>query len=248
MTKTSDWSIVNGFQLQKDEVHVWQARTDVSDSVVGQLYDLLSPDERRRAHRFHFSSDRSRYVFVRGTLRSILGRYLEIPPEQITFEYGEFGKPRLGKSSESLFFNLSHSCDLALFAFSHNHDLGVDIEFVREDVDVEQLANRFFSDDEIASLLALPSGLRVQGFFNCWTRKEAFIKGTGKGLAMPLKQFTVSQGSGESLELISNNSQATSNWGLRELTADPDYVAAIAVAGHGWNLKSGPLGFTAFQN
>lgn len=169
------------------EVHVFRVnlRSDLRDFEV-----LLSDEETERARRFKFFEDRQAYTVVRGSLRKILGWYLNRDAELLRFEVGAHGKPRLVDGALGIEFNVSHSGDVGLIAVCQGSDVGVDVEKVREDVECEDLAKRFFSKDETVELLEIPEGpLRREAFFRCWTCKEAFVKAVGSGLSMPLKNF-----------------------------------------------------------
>lgn len=166
---------------------------------------VLSADERERAARFHFLKDREHFIAARGLLRLLLSRYLDLPPQQLSFSYSPYGKPALAgeRDCTSLRFNVSHSHGVALYAFTLEREVGVDVEYIRQDVVGESIAEHFFSAQEVTSLRALPAGVQPQAFFNCWTRKEAFIKARGEGLSFPLDQFDVSLVPGEATALIS---------------------------------------------
>lgn len=222
-------------------MHVWRVALDQPDSLIHALEKLLSLDECKRAARFHFQRDRKKFVIARGVLRSIISRYQSVDPSQVRFCYGLQGKPRLVEApgSSSLRFNISHAHNLALFAFARKREIGLDLEFVRDSFVSQELAERFFSSQEVAILRNLAGSTWTRAFFNCWTRKEAYIKATGEGLTMPLKQFTVSLAPGDPAALLtaSHNSQEVFRWSLKELSPSPDYVAAIAVEGRDWNLS-----------
>lgn len=171
----------------------------------------------------------------------MLGRYLNIPPEQLRFCYGPYGKPGLAEDSSGvpIRFNMSHSHELALYAVTREREVGIDIEYRREDFASEQIAQQFFSHGEVAALRALPAQAQVEAFFNCWTRKEAYIKATGQGLSLPLDQFDVSLAPGEQAALLSRQDQPqeASRWTLQELAPGDGYAAAVAVEGSGWQLN-----------
>ena len=177
--------------LSGDEVHVWRASLDrpAADYAI-----LLSKDERVRADRFRFDRDRRRFIVGRGTLRIILGRYLNLSPEEVEFEYRPNGKPVLssGLLHTAPCFNLSHSGEMLLLAVTHDRGVGVDVETIHSDLDVETLAEQFFSPAERAELQALPADRKLDSFFNGWTCKEAYLKARGEGLTYPLDQFSVS--------------------------------------------------------
>lgn len=219
--------------LPGDEAHIWRARFDPLASQAPRLAQTLSVDERQRAEQYYFERDRVRFVVGRGLLRTILGRYLGMEPGDIRFSYGTFGKPTLEGpvERERLQFNVAHSGGLALYAFTRDRAIGVDVEQCRPLPDAEQLIERFFSAHEVATWRGLPPHERSPAFFNCWTRKEAFIKAVGDGLSHPLDQFEVSLTPGEPAKLLQThgNPEAAALWALHALTPADDYVAALAV-------------------
>ncbi len=230
-----------GLKLSGSEVHVWRAELDRSQACEERLLATLTEDEQDRANRFHFKHDRSHFINARGILRDILGRYLDARPDAIRFEYTKYGKPSLAKEfgGSALSFNLSHSKGVALFAFATGRDLGIDLEWIRADVADEQIAEQFFSDQEVRVLRALEASAQAEAFFNCWTRKEAYIKARGEGLSMPLDRFAVSLKPGDRAALLhtGGGSKETSRWKLLELFPGTGFVGALAVEGHDWQLK-----------
>ncbi len=227
--------------LGSNEIHVWRAALNCGAARVHNLLQTLSTDERAKARRFYFQQDREHFIVARGLLRVILGRYLVIDPGQLRICYSPSGKPSLTREcgGEALRFNVSHSHGLALYAIAHGRELGVDLERIRPELADAQLAEHFFSLREVAMLRAVPTSLRQEAFFHCWTRKEAYIKARGEGLACPLGRFDVSLVPGEPAALLSTRDDPpeASRWTLRELFPGPDYVAAIAVEGHDWRLQ-----------
>lgn len=228
--------------LDRATVHVWQARLDQFAVRQGQMLELLSADERERAARFHFAKDRRHFIVARALLRTLLARYLNLPPHHLSFSYGPYGKPALAGEGESralLRFNVSHSHGVALYAVARERDVGVDVEYVRRDMVGESIAERFFSAREVAALRALPAEVQPQAFFNCWTRKEAFIKARGEGLSFPLDRFEVSLDPKEPAALVSvrDDPREASRWSLQALPVEEGYAAALAVEGHAWRLE-----------
>ena len=175
-------------RLPAQEINVWRVSLEQPVECVERLSRILSTDERMRAERFHFDRERKRFIVSRGALRTILGRYLGVGPDQLRFRYGPHGKPCLSEEFDrcALGFNLAHSNDLALYAFASGRKVGIDVEHVHPIPDAEQIAARFFSKYENAVLRELPESQRLEAFFNCWTRKEAFIKAIGDGLTSSL--------------------------------------------------------------
>lgn len=192
------------------------------------FYNLLAPDERIRAARFQLADDRRRYAVARGALRMLIGRYENIPPQQIQFAHNDFGKPLLLHETD-LQFNVSHSQDLALLAFSRGRLIGVDVEFKRPLADAEDMAAHYFSPGEYDQFRQLGKAQQQAAFFSCWTRKEAFIKAIGEGLSHPLHTFAVTFVPGEVARFLWIAGQEIGAWKLRDVKPHPDCVAAIAV-------------------
>jgi 4'-phosphopantetheinyl transferase len=213
-------------------VDIWKVCFDQPPKA-GCEASILSPDEIARAGRFHFEKDRIQFTRCRCALRRILADYLAIAPGEIRFEYLISGKPQLAadQNPRALEFNVSHSANIALIAVSSEHRLGVDVEKIRGDVDVEALAERFFSPRERDGIRALPDLLRVPGFFACWTRKEAFLKATGAGLSFPLADFSVTTHPDHAPEIedISGNREGGKPWFLSDLHVIDGYRAAVVL-------------------
>jgi 4'-phosphopantetheinyl transferase len=230
--------------LTNDEVHVWRFALDLEEELLLRLRETLSEEEQRRADRFHFEKDRRHFLAGRGGLRHLLGVYLECRPHEVRFAYGNSGKPRLmhENSIADLRFNLTHSHGLALLAVTRGREVGVDVERVRDmERDGELLAERFFSESETASLRSLPARHRLEAFFHCWTRKEAYIKAKGQGLSLPLEQFDVSLQPNEPAALLATRHDPPDarRWSMFHLAPAEGYVGALVVEGHAWRLWCG---------
>jgi 4'-phosphopantetheinyl transferase len=224
------------FELGESEIHVWRAQLDCQEAVLHRFESTLNADEQARANRFHFEKDRNHFVAARGILRDLLGKYQRRAPADLQFDYGPQGKPSLrGEPQEnSVQFNVSHSHGLALLAFARGHDVGIDVELIRPEFAVDEIADRYFSEEEARELRGLPPSLRAEAFFLCWTRKEAYIKARGEGLQIPLTSFHVSLTPGQPERLKSADS---SLWSLHSLRPDPRYVGALVGEGRGWRLR-----------
>lgn len=222
--------------LGVNEVDVWRADLELGPPELYRLRETLSPDELDRAARFHFPEDRQRFIAARGILRDILARYLGCPPAALHFSYSVFGKPSLAShyTAEGLQFNLSHSGSIALYAVARQREVGIDIERIEPQFAAEGIEEKFFSSNEVARLRLLPPSAQLEGFFNCWTRKEAYVKARGGGLQIPLDSFEVALAPGEPATFLS---EAEPGWSLQALTLDPDYAAALAVEGNDWQLR-----------
>jgi 4'-phosphopantetheinyl transferase len=204
--------------VKATEVHSWCVSLDVPPETCADFYATLSHDERDRSARLRFARDRQRFIAARGVLRALLGRYLGTHPGQIRFVYNAFGKPALSPEFGSpLKFNLSHSADLALIAIAADADIGVDLEYIRAQPDYAEIARHFFSAAEVDRLNRLPSHLHAPAFLSCWTKKEAYVKACGEGLAMP-------------------DGPRARRWSLYTLQPAPGYIGALAVEGSGRRL------------
>ena len=207
--------------LPRDEIHVWRASLDQPPARVATLEQTLSLDERSRVQRYRFAHDKQYFIIRRGLLRQMLGDYLDVEPGSLRFRSGPYGKPALAEMPGAYMphFNVSHSRELALFAFARDREVGVDIEYVRPVVEAEQIAGRYFSAQERDALRDLPPHRMYEQFFIYWTRLEAYLKASGAGLA-----------GAENQGLLSPENTAQSLYGpIYSMQPAPGYVAALAV-------------------
>ncbi|HZC46283.1 MAG TPA: 4'-phosphopantetheinyl transferase superfamily protein, partial [Candidatus Acidoferrum sp.] len=213
------------------EVHVWFARLDRTPARLARMRTVLNPDEAARADRFYLDVHRNRFIAARALLRDLLAGYLAEPPAAIRFEYNEWGKPALaaGFGASDLHFNLSHSQDLAMYAFVLERQVGVDLELIRGDFAGERIAENFFSTAEVQALRGLPLEHQAQAFFNCWTRKEAYVKARGQGLSIDLKSFDVSLIPGAEAKILRGDD--CGSWSLCSFEPAAGWVAALAMQG-----------------
>lgn len=213
-----------------DEIHVWQAQLDDPNCEVSRLYETLTTDERDRAARFHFERHRRRFIVARGILRILIARYLGIRATDIRFEYSAKGKPSLAEPRvEDFGCNLSHSGELALYAFALGVPIGVDVEIIRPVEHMDAIAKRFFSTLEYDMLQQVSPSDRLEAFYNCWTRKEAYVKAEGLGLWIPLDSFTVSVSPSEPARLIHLKSPNAPLWTIHHLKPAANAVGAVAI-------------------
>ena len=233
----------SSFQLASDEVHSWCASLDVPPETSARLYAALSPDERTRSARFQFERDQQRFIVAHGVLRDLLGRYLQTQPRRVRFVYNAFGKPDVSPEfGNRLTFNLSHSAGLALIAIASASNVGVDVEYTRARSDYADIARHFFSAAEVDYLMALPSHLYAEAFLSCWTKKEAYLKACGEGLAIPLNSFSVPLTTDHAhtpvdLYVASKDIVPADRWSLYTLRPAPGYAGALAIKGTGWRLS-----------
>jgi 4'-phosphopantetheinyl transferase len=200
--------------ITPSDVHVWRI-SQPEDEVFAAV---LAPEELERARRFHFAQDRLRFVCARGALRCLIARYTGVPAPDVCFTYGLHGKPSLREPGISaLRFNVSHSGGLSLLGFALGSDVGVDIQQEGDQVDYMPIADRCFSDGEMASLLRVDGSERRRAFYRLWARKEAYIKARGAGFSIPLKSFEVA-----------DDGATPSGWLVRDLDPLDGFAAAVA--------------------
>jgi 4'-phosphopantetheinyl transferase len=225
-------------EIEDNHIHVWQARIDTSSGFPEEILNTLSQDERERAHKFQFQKDREHYILRHYQLRLILSKYCGCQPHEIKFRYNSYKKPFIFMPEfKEIKFNISFSHDLMLVGLNKHKDIGIDIEKVHEIHDLETLAVNNFSSQE---LKALNENLdKTKTFFTIWTRKEAFIKATGKGMYYPLKSFCVNIISTGSCErpVIFNRPIKSRLWRIAELITSEGYIASLAIKSNKFQIS-----------
>lgn len=218
--------------LSLNEIHLWHVHIPEHIERLVMYEALLDEQEKHKADRFRFEKDRNCSIIARGVLRKLLGSYLEKEPEGVRFVYGDFGKPEVS-NDEGIAFNISHARDAIVLGFVKNNWIGVDVEFLDQKIDPLNIAKHFFSDEEKRALEEVSKENRVEGFYNCWTRKEAFIKAVGDGLSFPLDQFVVSLKPKVKAALLCTkwDKNEKNKWTLQSSNPEQEYVSAFAVKG-----------------
>jgi 4'-phosphopantetheinyl transferase len=221
-------------RLSPHAIHVYCAWLKADQPY--EFWSLLSAEEQTRAARFRFAIDSTRFIVRRATLRRLLSGYLNIAPQHIRFAYTPHDKPYI--CEYPLHFNLSDAEDLALFAFAPV-PVGVDLEYVHAMPDMDDVAALMFAPAESAVYRALPDEQKSEGFFNCWTRKEAFIKAVGEGMSYSLSDFEVTLKPDDTPQVlcIRGDTQAGAGWSLIDLQPAMGFRGALAVEGRGWQVN-----------
>ena len=221
----TDWRPARGVpHLAENTLHIWFALAGEHEPALERYTRLLSADELQRAGRMRFPRHRERFIISRGLLRALLGTYLDCRPEAIQLSLTLQGKPFVPASFSAvpLSFNLSHSRDAVLFAMRLSEPVGIDVEYMRDNLDFTSLAKRFLSKQEHRTVSNLSGAQQKAAFYTCWTRKEAYLKATGKGLA----------GLDEAAELEHGMPSAGMGWSVIDLMLpDPSYAGAVAFSG-----------------
>lgn len=241
----SEWSRPPAdLRLAEMAVHVWRAFLDVSPAVQRRLEETVSADERAAARRLRLPDHRRRLLASRGIVRLVLGRYLAADPRALRFVRrcgvcgGPHGKPTLAAPYSGLSFSVAHSHGVGLVAVARGRRVGVDCELVRSDVAFLDIAERFFTPAETAALSDVPEAARPEAFFDCWVRKEAYVKGVGLGLSLSLSSFDVwpADPAGRRVPATGDPWRDRA-WHLVDLSPAPGYAGALAIEGDGWTVE-----------
>ena len=223
-------------KLLDNEVHLWKANLKISRQQIKELNNSLSADEKARAERFHFPEHRNRFIAARGFLREIISSYLEVASQEIIFNYSDRGKPNL--SNNKLQFNISHSQDIALYGFINNCLIGIDVEYLREDLKCDQIATRFFSDRESQLIKSSTKEQQTETFFHLWTAKEAYLKATGEGLIGGLDTVEIEIKSTSEVKLLaSGDGKILDDWFLYSFIPHQNFIANLAINTKNPSLK-----------
>ena len=215
--------------LPSNTVHLWMGYVDRLRQHQQTFTALLSDDERQRAERFIRDSVRQTFISARGMLRTVLADYLAQPAQAITFTYGKRGKPSL--SASDIHFNLSHSGNVIMLGVINGRDIGVDVEHIHPQPNMALVAHDNFSAKEFTALFELPDDQRLPAFYNCWTRKEAYIKAVGDGFALPLQDFDVTLKPDDPPRFLRIKDDDPARWSLAHIDAIDDYIGALCVSG-----------------
>jgi 4'-phosphopantetheinyl transferase len=208
--------------IQPGEVHLWQQDLQISSDQFNRDWSLLNTEEQTKASRFVFARHRRRYVAAKAALRKLLAHYVTITPATIEFVHNAYGKPLLAARHNpcQLMFSVSHSAELAVYALTRQHEIGIDLERIRA-LEYLSLAKRFFAGREYQALMQMTSVELPASFFQVWTQKEAFIKALGLGLHYPLDQFSVNAVRPAGLNGWADGDK--SQWTMLEVSLTDDY-------------------------
>jgi 4'-phosphopantetheinyl transferase len=218
-----------------DELNVWYLLDDgsIGPAELRRYYALLNDEERARYQRYRVDSARRQFLIARALVRSTLSRYVSTRPDEWTFASNRYGRPEIASPQlpRALRFNLSHTSGLLSCAVAWEHDVGVDVEWINRRTGGVHLARRFFSQAEVADLLRVPERRQRDAFFDYWTLKEAYVKARGKGLAIPLGQFSFKLAEGEQPSITFGPELADTPecWQFGQLMPSAEHKLAVAV-------------------
>jgi 4'-phosphopantetheinyl transferase len=229
-------------QVEPRTVHVWAFSLDAPAECRNQCFDTLCATERTRAGRFVHARSRDDFVVAHGVLRLLLGRYSGSPASGLALTPTSSGKPRLDApipDGMAISFNLTHSHGRALVAVSDGREVGIDLEKIEPEVRALAIARRYFCSAELAAIESATIPLQPRTFYRYWVAKEAVLKGQGIGLAFPIDRFEVRfEPHGETARIATREpSRLASDWTIRMLPLEADWLGALAVRGEDWSLR-----------
>lgn len=215
---------------KEPQVDIWQVSLDAHLDELDDLTALLSDHQIAKAQRLKNEQAKTRYIIAQATTRKILAGYLSIEPSAVKLEYGEHGKPYI--SNYPLYFNISHAHELALIAICKTHEIGIDIEYWRQNIHQDAIIKRHFHPDEIAQYESLPAELHQRSFYFAWTCKEAFVKAIGTGMQQKFKSFVVEMDPRQppKLRSVPPILSADQGWCLHNIQVPGDYTVMLAIS------------------
>ncbi|MGB2255266.1 MAG: 4'-phosphopantetheinyl transferase family protein [Spongiibacter marinus] len=224
-------------RLSAGQVDVWCCATDDPRLLakMDRYLNMLSDEEKQEYEQRQHAGQAEEYLASRAFLRTVLAQYTGQEPEQLTFDSNDFGKPFLPAHSDSVSFNAAHTHGLTLCAVTSGCDIGVDVEFQTDSQGMLDAADDYLSPAEMLALREVEEEGRLSVFFRSWTLKEAYLKARGKGLSIPLHDFSVLL---NGLDVSRFDADDAERWELRLLAQDEDFTAAIAVAGKIAEIKA----------
>jgi 4'-phosphopantetheinyl transferase len=225
--------------LEARTVHVWGFSLEGSDRTLTSCENWLSSEERARSARFIHREHQIRFSLAHGVLRALLARYVECEPSELRLHTSATGKPILldqQNTPHSLRFNLSHSHGRMLIALARDRDVGVDVEQVRDKVEVLKLAERFYTSREYQDLLNRRNSDQTRQFYRYWVAKEALLKGQGAGL-LSLQHCEIHSRSGRVIAEISPASTMQTGWSIQWLNCGLGWQGAVSAHGNEWSVR-----------
>jgi 4'-phosphopantetheinyl transferase len=236
-----EWAKAKSISLPGEKhTHIWSLPAGLSNTETDPLLALLSASEKERASLIRSSRQQKQYIYTRGMLRKLLSTYTGIPANNLLLTSNEHGKPALDKSQNpyALQFNLSHSGNHCLMAFACDARVGIDIELIQKNREINKLAHRFFHVSEHAFLNSIEKKQQHKIFYRYWTIKESVLKAIGAGLQYGLDKVIVPD---DKLFLdtfsLTINKNRHETWEVHQIPFTEDFLAAVALEGTGWKLE-----------
>lgn len=209
--------------LDPGVVEIWRLHFPSCIHRLPELYEILNPEEKSKSALFYHETDKYKFIIGKAMLRMLLGDYLNKNPETLDFTLGVNMKPVLKMDNDiSMHFNLSHSGEYILIAVSDS-PVGIDIERYETDLNINEVIEIAFSAKEIRYLKRQTNPDKT--FFKLWTRKEALLKATSKGLNDDIRSVPCLDGKHAVSAALINNSQ---HWRVSNFVVDDQHTGSIA--------------------
>lgn len=220
---------------EKDYVDIWQGELLLDDPHQNNSWSLLSNDEQKRAKTFKYPNLQKKYVYTRASLRKLLASYIEGKPQDLVIKTGPYGKPFLDHGS--VHFNLSHTGNKLVIAISNINNIGVDLEQYKSRKNLSGLANKCFSEEELAFWHNLPEKQQIRMFYQFWVKKEAFVKAVGKGITVGLNRCVINPEKQTQFLSIPKEYGSVSNWKIINITHEENYACALVIKANTFTLR-----------
>ncbi len=215
--------------LKKNEIHLWRVSLQPSSVMLETAKQALSEFERNRLDFFEFEQVRRSYTVSQGFLRILIANYLSIEVDEVELGRRSKGKPYC-KNDESLFFNMSNSGGLCVYAFSRDNEVGIDLEKIRPLPDLDEMIEKNFIAREQAYIRKTRED-ELRRFFFFWTIKESYLKAIGEGMRIEPQNLEFSIQNGKIRLLGVNGYTDYDDWVFEEVAFSPEYVRTLAYMG-----------------
>lgn len=230
------------FKNLDSEIHVWWSMLDQHQNNINKYYKILSQQEQKKVNKFRFQLLRDRQIVSRGILKQLISKYISTDLEEIEFTYNKYGKPLLCRKLDesNLYFSISHSEYLGMFAFAKGNSIGVDVEKIQElFINLEDVIKLCFSDFEKSWFTDVSAKMKNEVFYKVWTAKEAFIKAMGIGLSFPLTNINYKLNSDNDLSFhsMSNYCKYMRKWEIVTFNPQSNFIASLVMESNGLKLK-----------
>lgn len=219
----------------KGDIHLWTISLDASKDQIERLRSVLSPEEIKKASYYKFELIQHNYIVTQAVLRMLLSAYLDIRPEDVKLGVHKKGKPYIINDA-SLFFNISNSHDICVYAFSRKAEMGIDIEKIRDLPDIDLLIEKNLTPREKKYFRKDPDN-KLTRFFQFWTFKESYLKAIGEGMRLTPENLEFSLEDGTIKLQSANYGFDTAGWQFKGFTRDGNYTGALAYTGKDTVIK-----------
>lgn len=214
--------------MSTETIQIWHCNIAADSANYQDYWRVLDVAEQAHAEKMKIDLLHKRYVEVHGRLRYLLAGILDEQPEKIRIGKAEHGKPYLVDTPE-LVFNLSHSASAMVIAVGWNCQLGVDMEYYKPRTSLAGLVDKCFAEEESAYWRKLSDDRKVTEFYRFWTRKEAFVKATGRGIGLGLNHCVINPESQDEFLRIPAEYGQASTWHALDIDLGQGVCSALVM-------------------